>query len=127
MGGPWPWIVKQSGFKPRPRAHNGWLEQWLGMGYWGLGAWTLYYLMTMVRAIASMFSSNGALIVVPFMIVYTITTLTEGVAVTYNDMRWVVFVAISVRMALPNRDDPRPPTAAPLPRRWRSPRRLPCA
>ncbi len=37
--GPLAWIVKQAGFTPQ-HAHNSWLEQWLGMGLWGLGAWS---------------------------------------------------------------------------------------
>jgi exopolysaccharide production protein ExoQ len=98
--GPLAWIIKQAGFRP-DHAHNSWLEQWLGMGLWGLTAWALYYLMTMVRAIAAMFRSNGALVALPFLVVYTLTTLTESVAVSYNDLRWVIFVAISVRLALP--------------------------
>jgi exopolysaccharide production protein ExoQ len=114
--GPLAWIVKQAGFTPQ-HAHNSWLEQWLGMGLWGLGAWSLYYLMTMVRAIAAMFRSDGALVAVPFLIVYTMTTLTESVAVSYNDMRWVVFVAFSVRLAVRERGPISPPAAARLPQR----------
>jgi exopolysaccharide production protein ExoQ len=101
--GPLAWIVKQAGFTPQ-HAHNSWLEQWLGMGLWGLGAWSLYYLMTMIRAIGAMFRSSGALVALPFLVVYTMTTLTESVAVSYNDMRWVIFVALSIRLALPERE-----------------------
>jgi O-antigen ligase len=114
--GPLAWIIKQAGFRP-DHAHNSWLEQWLGMGLWGLTAWALYYLMTMVRAIAAMFRSNGALVALPFLVVYTLTTLTESVAVSYNDMRWVIFVAFSVRLALPDRDPLSPPGGARLPQR----------
>jgi O-antigen ligase len=114
--GPLAWIVKQAGFKPE-HAHNSWLEQWLGMGLWGLGAWTAYYLMTMGRAILAMFRSNGALVALPFLIVYTLITLTESVAVSYNDQRWVMFVAFSIRLALPDREPFSPPAGARLPRR----------
>ena len=111
--GPLAWIIKQAGFRP-DHAHNSWLEQWLGMGYWGLGAWALYYLMTMARAIAAMFRSNGALVALPFLVVYTLTTLTESVAVSYNDMRWVIFVAFSVRLALPGGEPVSPPSGVRL-------------
>jgi O-antigen ligase len=114
--GPLAWIVKQAGFTPQ-HAHNSWLEQWLGMGLWGLGAWSLYFLMTMVRAIAAMFRSDGAMVAVPFLIVYTMTTLTESVAVSYNDLRWVIFVAFSVRLAVRERRPLSPPAAARLPQR----------
>jgi len=114
--GPLAWIIKQAGFRP-DHAHNSWLEQWLGMGLWGLGAWALYYLMTMVRGVAAMFRSNGALVALPFLVVYTLTTLTESVAVSYNDLRWVIFVAFSVRLAMPDREPVSPPAGARLPRR----------
>jgi O-antigen ligase len=114
--GPLAWIVKQAGFKPE-HAHNSWLEQWLGMGLWGLGAWTLYYLMTLGRAVMAMFTSKGALVALPFLVVYTIITLTESVAVSYNDLRWVIFVAFATRLALPDREPLTPSAAARLPQR----------
>jgi exopolysaccharide production protein ExoQ len=101
--GPLAWIVKEAGFKPE-HAHNSWLEQWLGMGYVGLGAWIGYYLTTLGRAIWAMFASVGALVTLPFFVVFTMITLTESVAVSYNDMRWVIFVAFSIRLALPDSD-----------------------
>ena len=101
--GPLAWIIKDAGFKPE-HAHNSWLEQWLGMGLLGLGAWTLYYLSTLFRAIWAVFSHKGALLAFPFLIVFTLMTLTESVAVIYNDIRWVIFVALSIRLALPDRE-----------------------
>jgi exopolysaccharide production protein ExoQ len=101
--GPLAWIVKDAGFKPE-HAHNSWLEQWLGMGLFGLGAWALYYLTTLFRAIWAVFTQNGALLAFPFLIVFTLMSLTESVAVIYNDVRWVIFVALSIRLALPDRE-----------------------
>ncbi len=107
--GPLAWIVKQAGFRPY-HAHNSWLEQWLGTGLVGLGAWTLYYLSTFGRAFYAVFTSKGALLALPFVVFYTVVTLTESVAVTYNDLRWTIFVALSIRLALPDREplEPRP-------------------
>ena len=113
--GPLAWIVKQAGFKPE-HAHNSWLEQWLGMGLVGLSAWALYYLTTLGRAIMAMFTSRGALVALPFLVVYSMITLTESVAVSYNDLRWVIFVAFSIRLALPDREPLSPPAAARPPR-----------
>lgn len=101
--GPLAWIVKWAGFKPN-HAHDSWLEQWLGMGLVGLAAWSLYYLTTLFRTIWAMFRSPGALTVLPFLVVYTLISITESIAVSYNDLRWVLFVALSVRLALP--EDP---------------------
>ena len=31
-------------------------------------------------------------------------TITESIAVTYNDFRWVLFLAIAVKLAWPDRE-----------------------
>ena len=101
--GPLAWIVKQAGFTPE-HAHNSWLEQWLGMGLVGLGAWALYYLTTLFRAIWAVFTQRGAMLAFPFLILFSLMSLTESMALIYNDLRWVMFVAISIRLALPDRE-----------------------
>lgn len=108
-------ITKEAGFRPS-HAHSSWLEQWLSLGIGGLVLWTAYFLETWVRAVRALFTDKGAYLVVPFLLVYTLTTLTESVAVIYNDMRWVIFVALAAKLALPDRPAPRPPVA---PRRRR--------
>ncbi len=45
------------------------------------------------------------------MLVYSITMLTESVAFIYHDFVWVIFTAVSVRLATPAR------AAAPAPSR----------
>jgi len=37
----------------------------------------------------------------PFLIVFTLMSLTESMAVIYNDLRWVIFVMLSIRLAAP--------------------------
>ena len=98
--GPLAWIVKWAGFKPQ-HAHNSWLEQWLGLGVFGLAAWALYYLTTLFRAIWAVFATRGAILALPFLIVFTLMSLTESMAVIYNDLRWVIFVMLSIRLAAP--------------------------
>jgi O-antigen ligase len=102
--GPLAWIVKQAGFTPE-HAHNSWVEQWLGMGMLGLVAWTLYYLTTLFRAILAVFTDKGALLAFPILTVFTLMSLTESVAFIYNDLRWVMVVALSIRLALPARNE----------------------
>ena len=99
--GPLAWIVKDSGFRPH-HAHNSWLEQWLGIGIPGLVAWGLFYMQTMVTAIIAVYRDKGAYLAFPFLIVFTLTSLTESIAVVYHDMRWVIFVALAVKLALPD-------------------------
>lgn len=99
--GPLAWIIKDSGFKPL-HAHNAWLEQWLGIGLVGLGTFVLLYIQTLVAAIIAVYRDKGAYLALPFLVVYSLMTLTESVAVTYNDFRWVMFVAIAVKLAWPD-------------------------
>ena len=101
--GPLAWIVKQAGYKPE-HAHNGWLEQWLGMGLIGLAAWTLCFLSTLLQSLWAVFMRRGALFAFPLMVVYSLMILTESIAVAYNDLRWVLFVIVATRLALPERD-----------------------
>jgi O-antigen ligase len=95
-------IVKLAGYKPE-HSHNGWLEQWLGMGLVGLTAWTLLWLSTLVQSVWSVFTRRGALFAFPFFVVYSLMILTESIAVVYNDLRWVLFVIVATRLAVPER------------------------
>lgn len=101
--GPLAWITKDAGFKAQ-HAHNSWLEQWLGMGLPGLVAWALFYLQTLGATIVAVFRNPGAYLALPFMIIYSLVSLTESIAVSYNDMRWAIFVALAVKLAWGDRD-----------------------
>jgi O-antigen ligase len=98
-------IVKHAGFKPL-HAHSAWFEQWIGMGLLGLVAFALFYVQTLAAALLALFRSRGAYMAVPFLAVYSLMSFTESVAVTYNDFRWVLFVAIAVKLSFPGRDRP---------------------
>ena len=101
-GGPLSWIIKHAGFRPH-HSHNSWLEQWLWLGMAGLAAWAMFYLQTMFTAIVAVYRDKGAFLAFPFLLVYSMITLTESVTMTYNDLRWVVFCAIAVKLAFPDR------------------------
>jgi len=49
-------------------------------------------------------------------VVFALTSLTESIAVQYNDMRWVLFVALAVKLALPDPPKRRPAAASAQPR-----------
>lgn len=98
--GPLAKITKEAGFTAH-HAHNSWLEQWLGIGLVGLIAWACYFIGVLGRAIWSVFTSRGAILAFPFLMVFSLISLTESVAVVYNDLRWVLFVALASRLALP--------------------------
>jgi exopolysaccharide production protein ExoQ len=97
------WITKEAGFRAR-HAHNSWLEQWLSLGMSGLVAWSLFWLQSFGAAVLSAFRHKGAYLALPYLAVYTLTTLTESIAVAWNDLRWVIFVAIAVKLAWPDKE-----------------------
>ncbi len=101
--GPFAWIVQEAGFTPQ-HAHNSWLEQWLGLGLVGLAAWGLFYLQTLMTAILAIFRHRGAYLVFPFLLIFSLITMTESIAVTFNDFRWTLFVAFAVKLAYPGPD-----------------------
>jgi O-antigen ligase len=111
--GPVYWITKIAGFRAG-HAHNSWLEQWLGLGVAGLAAWSLYFVQTLVLAIVAVYRDKGAYLALPFILVYGLVALTESIAVVYNDFRWVMFVAVAVKLAYP--DQAMQPQAS-----WRTP------
>jgi len=112
---PLAWIIKQAGFRPF-HAHNSWLQQWLDLGVAGLIAWALYFVETCTRAMVALYRSPGAYLAIPFLLVYAMTSLTESIAVTFNDCRWLFFVAIAARLAIPDEAAPRRPARHPSPR-----------
>lgn len=103
LWGPLPWVTKHLQFTPS-HAHNSWLEQWLALGYVGLAAWTMLYVSTIGKAVGAAFTNRGALLAFPFMMVYSLMSLTESVTLTYNDIHWVLFVAYAVRLSIPSED-----------------------
>lgn len=100
--GPLAWIVHDAKFTPQ-HAHNSWIEQLVGMGVVGLTAWGFFYLQTMAVALIAVFRDRGAMLAFPFLIVFTLVSLTESIAVVYNDFRWAVFVALAAKLAFSDR------------------------
>lgn len=105
--GPLAWITHDAGFRAH-HAHNSWLEQWLAMGVPGLVAWAGFYLQALAANVAALYRNKGAYLALPFFVIYSLMTLTESIAVIYNDMRWVIFVALAVKLALPDPVSPAP-------------------
>jgi O-antigen ligase len=105
--GPLAWIVHDSGFRPH-HAHNSWLEQWLALGLPGLVAWAAFFLQTLVANVVALYREKGAYLALPFFVIYALMTFSESIAVQYNDMRWAIFVALAVKLALPDTEPTRP-------------------
>lgn len=102
--GPLAWMTKEAGFKAQ-HAHNSWLEQWLGMGFGGLIAWGLFYLQTLGATIIAVFREKGAYLALPFVVIYSLVSLTESIAVSYNDVRWAILIALAVKLAWPDPEE----------------------
>lgn len=100
--GPAYWVAKQAGFRPA-YAHDGWLDIWLGLGIWAVWLWAAYAAVTWVLTIWASYRQRDAYLALGFMLVYTLTTLTESVAVAYNNIGWVLFVVVAVKLTLPDR------------------------
>ena len=125
--GPLAWIVHDSGFRPH-HAHNSWLEQWLALGLPGLIAWSAFFAQTLVANIVALYREKGAYLALPYFVVYALMTLSESIAVQYNDMRWAIFVALAVKLALPDNEaaeQPAPARTVSRPGAERSPSRNP--
>lgn len=101
---PYAWIQKHANFKPQ-HAHNGWVETALGLGRVGLVVWGAVFLEFWARTAWAVFSSRGAWLALPFLIAYSVQSLTESTAYIYNDFTWVIFVALMTRLALPRPAD----------------------
>lgn len=100
--GPLARIMNEAGFRPR-HAHSSWVEMALMLGVVGLTAWALLFVETMVRAVVAVFTSRAAYVALPFLTVYGLISLTESITLIWNDLRWVVFVALAVKLALPQK------------------------
>jgi exopolysaccharide production protein ExoQ len=113
---PLAWITHDIGFRAN-HAHNSWLEQWLAMGVPGVVAWSAFYLQTLVANVVALYRDKAAYVALPFFVIYSLTSLTESIAVVYNDVRWVIFVALAVKLALPDPPPPRVPARRPIAQR----------
>jgi O-antigen ligase len=101
---PYARITREAGF-PAHHAHSSWVEMALNLGLTGAVLWGLWCLETWVRALVGLFSGRAAWFAAPFLLVYTLTSLTESITLIWNDLRWVMFVAVAVKLALGERRD----------------------
>jgi hypothetical protein len=62
-------------------------------------------MQSVVTGIVAVYRDKGAYLAFPFLLVYSMLTLTESVTMTYNDLHWVLFVAIAVKLGFPDRPE----------------------
>ena len=107
--GPIHWIMKDAKYRP-PHAHNSWIEIRLAMGWTGIAAFAALFVQAWGRALAALYrggaAGRGAWLAAPFLAVWTVQSLTESIALGYNDFTWVMLVAIAAALGLPQRRTP---------------------
>ena len=101
--GPLAWIVKEAHFTPH-HAHNSWLEAELELGYAGVALLALFALQTVWRLIRG---GEGVWLAAPILAAFGVATLTETVAMNYNDFMWVIIPALVIRLGLKDAAAPR--------------------
>lgn len=111
--GPLAWIVKDTHFLPR-HAHNSWLEAELELGVVGVGLLALFALQAVWRLLRA---GDGAWLAAPILAAFGVATLTETVALNYNDFVWVIVPALVIRLGMKDEGDaaPRPRDRKPAP------------
>jgi O-antigen ligase len=92
-------IVAVAGFRPY-HAHSSWLEMWLGMGLGGLILWGLVVLEAWLKGLWRAVRGDGGYFALPFLAMFTLSSLTESMALVWNDLRWCLLVVVIVKLSL---------------------------
>ncbi|WP_368933576.1 O-antigen ligase family protein [Brevundimonas naejangsanensis] len=111
--GPKAWIGHQAHFLPA-NAHSGWLEIYIALGLGGVILFALWLVQIWAQSLWAAYASPGGWLALPMMISYTITMMSESIAMNWHELRWVIVVAVALKLALgdepaaPNQAAPRP-------------------
>jgi exopolysaccharide production protein ExoQ len=92
-------MSKEQGFTIH-EAHNAWLAVWLELGYIGLTGWAVLFVSIWARAIGVLFAGPAAYCAVPVLAVFSLHSVTEAVALGQNDLTWLIFSALAVKLAV---------------------------
>lgn len=87
-----------------PTAHNGWLEVWLGIGFWGLSIYTVSFILMSARAVATAFSSWNGFYALGFILQFLLFSLSESIILQQNAITWLSYVAVSAALVQQNLD-----------------------
>ena len=97
--GPKAWIGHQAHFLPA-NAHSGWLEIYIALGLGGVILFALWLLQIWAQSLWAAYTSPGGWVAVPMMTSFTFTMLSESIAMNWHELRWVVMVALALKLTL---------------------------
>lgn len=93
-------ITQVAGFRAY-HAHSCWYEMWLGLGVTGFVTWGLVFVETWIKALYRTARAEGGYFALPFLGIYSLSSLTESMTLGWNDIRWCLFVLVLVKLSLP--------------------------
>jgi O-antigen ligase len=93
-------IKQVAGFRPY-HAHSCWFELWLGLGVVGLYLWATVFAETWLKGLWRTFKGEGGYFALPLLGIFSLSSLTESMALVWNDLRWCLFVMVLVKLSLP--------------------------
>ena len=88
-----------SGFHPQT-AHSAWSEIKLGLGLWGLVMWVLILIQAWLTGLWRSFRDGGGYFALPFLAIYGLMSISESIALWYNELRWMMFVMVFAKLTL---------------------------
>ena len=97
--GPKAWIGYQAHFTPAD-AHSGWLELYIALGLGGVILFALFLTQIWAQSLWAAYTSPGGWLALPLIASFTVTMLTESIAMNWHELRWVIVVALALKLAL---------------------------
>lgn len=97
-------IKQVAGFRAY-HAHSCWFEMWLGLGVVGLYLWAAVFAETWLKGLWRTVKGDGGYFALPLLGIFSLTSLTESMALIWNDLRWCLFVMVLVKLSLPGDRD----------------------
>ncbi len=85
-------------------AHSGWLELALGLGRVGAALFALQLTATLGRGARAAMDARAGLWAPAFLAVFALYTLSESHVLQANNLFWIIYVAVTARLALDARE-----------------------
>ena len=97
-------ITQVAGFRAY-HAHSCWFEVWLATGMVGLCLWICIFAENWVKGFYRVWRGDGGYFALGMLAIYSLSSITESMALGWNDLRWALFVMVLVKLSLPGDRD----------------------